>query len=268
MSWNGRILALAVLAAGLTPAAHAAPASRAGFGCGRITSQANRMICADLELSALDHKLNVDFRGMLRQGGADAGKLTADQDRWRRDVRDACFERSCIARAYRARDAEILAMGRRAASSPQTQAFPVPPPLWAKAQALIGSNCAGAFRDRNRFFVGFIPPRGFRPITLNGGVIEPLQKDGVRFAFLLQTPGASINACRVADVVALPPPARDDAFLECGGRAAAISGFAVRRKSRPPLESFWTVDEANGRLESEAPGVLGGIACHQPETGD
>jgi hypothetical protein len=228
------------------------------------------MICADPELSALDRKLNVEFRGALRHGGAGAAKLSAEQDRWRRDVRDACFERTCIARVYRARNAEILSAGRPAANpagAGQTQAFAVPPPLWARAQAFIGRNCADALTGRGRFFSGFTAPRGFLPITLNGGVVVPMQKDGVRFAFLLQTPGASITACRVADVVALPPPARDDALLECGGRTADISGFVVRRKSRPPLESFWSVDQANGHLEREAPSVLGGMACHQPETG-
>ena len=266
MNRFGRILAIgAALAPGIAPAAHP------GFDCARATSQIIRLICADPELSALDRKLNLDFRAIQHQGGVDAAKLATDQDRWRRDIRDACYDRPCIARVYRARDAEILTMSRKAASPasfPQTQAFAVPPPLWAQARAFVGRNCATVFKGRSRFFTGFSAPRGFLPITLNGGVVEPRQKDGVRFAFLLQTPGATIASCRVTDVVALPPPARDDAFLECGGRSADLLGFVVRRKSAPPAESFWSVDEANGHLEREAPAVLGGIACHQPETGD
>ena len=86
----------------------------AGFDCAKASSQVEKLICADPELSRLDDELAKDFEAIRREtSGIDGetGKPSfpfgRDQERWRTTVRDKCGNSACLAEAYRTRLAEV-----------------------------------------------------------------------------------------------------------------------------------------------------------------
>ena len=270
----GLRLAAALLLAGAGgPSPASAAPSGPSFDCSRVTSAVNRLICATPALGQADRKLADDFGSTLHQGGIDSRSLQADEDRWLAQVRNRCADAACLARAYAARDAAILAMSARAASPAayaETRPFAAPAADMAAARARLGASCAQVFPDAGRAFPGFVRPRGFSPINYRGGFVLVLKHGATRFAFLLDTPGPDLSACRVADMAVLPPASPGEAFQQCSATAADAFGFGLREKGRP-VTLFWSVDAANRKLVREPVGVLGGpnqLRCNEPETGD
>lgn len=86
--------------------ASSADAPNPSFDCSKASSSVEQMICADTELARLDSATADAFKA-ARAGSADPGSMSADQGHWRREVRDACEDSSCVGDAYRARLAEL-----------------------------------------------------------------------------------------------------------------------------------------------------------------
>lgn len=95
-------------AAQLEPAAVAAADAlpNPSFACAKASSRVEEMICADVELAALDRETADTFRN-VRANAVDAGAVSTAQGQWRRNVRDVCGDAACIRDAYRARLAEL-----------------------------------------------------------------------------------------------------------------------------------------------------------------
>jgi len=67
---------------------------------------AEAIICADVELQALDDTLEVFYRAALAQS-KEAAALRAGERRWLAEVRDRCGAKECVADAYRRRILEL-----------------------------------------------------------------------------------------------------------------------------------------------------------------
>jgi uncharacterized protein YecT (DUF1311 family) len=262
-------LVLAVLSA----SAHAADGP--SFDCARVSSHVNRLICASPELSALDRRLADHYRALAARPGIDVAALQRDEARWLREVRDPCPDAACVAQAYAVWDSILLARSHRAASpaaSAETQPFPVDPALLADAQALRGKVCA-AGEDVPRS-EGFLPVPGVLPVVRDDAVVLVRRHLDADFAVLLDTRHA---ACRMVDVVALPPHAQAGRLLQCDvpaneGSAAPLStGVGLRRPGQAAPFAYWEVDVAHGELIRQPLGVLGWsvrLHCRAPEIGD
>ena len=263
----------ACLALAGATAAHAADAP--SFDCARVTSQVNRMICASPDLALRDRDLADHFRALLGQPGTDAAALQREETRWLREVRDACEDAGCVARAYAARDAELLGRSRRAASpaaEDETRAFAVDPALWLDARALRGKACVPG-QDVPRA-AGYVPVPGSLPVVSNGSVVLARRHLAADFAILLDT---RHGACRVVDVVALPPHAQVGHLLQCtvpsdDGTASPLStGVGLRRPGQKAPVAYWEVDVEHGQFIRQPLGVLGwtqSMRCQEPETGE
>jgi len=264
---------LALLA--LLPGVAAWAADGPSFDCTRVTSQVNRMICASPELAARDRQLAEHFNNMLGQAAFDAAALKREEARWLRDVRDACQDAACVAQAYDARDAELLRRSRHAASpaaDSETQPFAVDAGLWTAARALRGNACASG-QDLPQA-AGYKPVPGALPVMFNGAVVRTRRKLGADFAFLLDT---RQGACRIVDVVALPPQAHAGNLLQCTVPAADGSstpqsvGVGLRRTGQKAPIAYWEVDIVAGQFVRQPLGVLGWpdrVRCQEPETGE
>ena len=279
--WRMRILDSALARPGALAAACclvALPACAAdgpSFDCARVGSQVNRMICASPELAALDRRLADHFRALQGQPGTDTAALQREEAAWLRDVRNPCVDAACVKRAYEARDAELLARSRRAASpaaADETQPFAVEPALWTAVQSLRGSRCE--FGDKLLAGSGFGPVPGALPVVSNGSVVVERRRQGADFAFLVDTRG---HGCRVVDVVALPPLAQAGRLLQCavppdaGAVDPLSTGVGLRRAGQKAPLAYWEVNLAAGQLIRQPLGVLGWtttLRCQEPETGE
>jgi uncharacterized protein len=96
---NIRIFALAAFLLSIiaVPAAHAA-----GFDCTKAATPAEKLICSDNKLSAMDSQLS-DLYAALTQGAYKRAGLVADQRLWLKTVRDSCDTVSCLHNAYQER---------------------------------------------------------------------------------------------------------------------------------------------------------------------
>jgi uncharacterized protein len=241
-----------------------AAAQHPSFDCSRVKSEVNKMICASSELSLLDNKLANDFDNARHQAGIDGRALQGEETQWLA-VRDRCTTSDCVARAYQARDAEILAESERASSPAaydETRPFPADVKLMAKAHAAVGKACAGAAD-----VPGFAVITGAQPTILRDGIIRAVADGDARFAFLIAHSGATAPDCLIEDVVALPDAARLGTYLQCTMPAYDLSGLGIRLPGHRDVAGFWTID--HGKLNRQPVGVLGGdIRCQQPESGE
>ena len=265
----------AIVLATIAAAASASAADGPSFDCTRVTSQVNRMICASPELAARDRQLADHFNNMLGQAAFDAATLRREEARWLRDVRDACEDAACIAQAYDARDAELLRRSRHAASPAadgETQPFVVDAGLWTAARSLRGDACAAG--EDLPPAAGYKPVPGALPVVYNGGVVRARRKLGADFAFLFDT---RRGACRIVDVVALPPQSQAGNLLQCtvpaddGSSTPQSVGVGLRRAGQKAPIAYWEVDVASGQLVRQPLGVLGWserVRCQEPETGE
>jgi uncharacterized protein len=270
----GRISLTALLWLGMQGAAFAAPSDASGpsFDCRRVHSSVNKLICATPDIAALDRKLANDFNNAKYQGGSDGKALQAAEDAWLRDVRNKCADAICLRSAYQARDAEVLDDSLRAASSAtyaDTLPFPVDRTVWSEVRSFVGQSCSANSHDLHIARSGFSTLKGFLTIVGPGGFfVEALEKNGARFAFLVQVADAS-GACTIRDVVVLPAPDKVNAYLQCNIEDVGM-GPGMRRTGKSDVVAFWTIDAQKSALQRQPVNVLGQgtIRCRQPESGD
>ena len=71
---------------------------RASFDCAKAGSDAERLICADRELAALDVRM-ADLYEMGLNSVADSNEFTGEQKVWL-SRRDACTDKQCLVVSY------------------------------------------------------------------------------------------------------------------------------------------------------------------------
>lgn len=76
------------------------------FDCAKVSTGAERLICGNQQLSAADVKLSQVYQAK-RERVLDKDQLKQQQIQWRRTVRDACSDSSCMLKAYQARITEL-----------------------------------------------------------------------------------------------------------------------------------------------------------------
>ena len=315
MSFNIRAAraVLVSMACALSALAHAATGP--SFDCAHVSSHVNKTICASPELSALDRQLALHYRVLLAQSGSEAAALQREEAKWLREVRDPCPDAACIEQAYAVWDAVLVARSRRLASaaaapasgpapalpiaapiappaaqatktsarpsvaaspSPaaaaETRPFAVEPALMADARALLGHACAPG--EDVPQAAGFTPVPGALPVVYNGSVVLARRHVAADFAFLLDT---RRDACRMVDVVALPPHAQVSNLLQCmvpsddGSTTPLSVGVGLRRQGQKAPVGYWEVDIAHGQFIRQPLGVLDWsdkVRCQEPEVGD
>lgn len=84
--------------------------ARPSFDCDRARTEAEKTVCGDLELAALDRELNAAFEAAVARG-ADRRALRAEQDDWLRIRERAAPSERRMAALYRSRIEELEAMG-------------------------------------------------------------------------------------------------------------------------------------------------------------
>jgi len=93
------------------PATEEAPAPSLkippSFNCKFAAARAEKLICGDEELAALDRELNRAYRQLDRTAGPLRQQIAAEQNGWRASERDACGDAACVADAMRQRIAVL-----------------------------------------------------------------------------------------------------------------------------------------------------------------
>jgi uncharacterized protein len=77
------------------------------FDCTKATQPAERLICANPEVSGLDEMLGRSYVVAVEKLAEAGSCLRTDQARWLRTVRNACGDDACLQRAYRLRLGEL-----------------------------------------------------------------------------------------------------------------------------------------------------------------
>jgi len=187
-------------------------------------------------------------------------------------VRNQCADAACLKAAYLARDVRILDESLRAASPAayaDTRPFPVDPAAWSQVRSFVGQSCSPDPHDLHIARAGFSTPKGFLLIVgPSGFFVEPLEKNGARFAFLVQVADGS-GACTIRDVAALPAPDKANTYLQCHIDDVGV-GPGMRLTGKGDVVAFWTIDVDKRALQRQPVDVLGQqtIHCQQPESGD
>jgi uncharacterized protein len=77
----------------------------ASFDCQKASSDPEKMVCADAELSKLDEQLAQTYRDALQALSKqdDKSQLIGQQKHWIADVRDRCKDAACLRTAYQSR---------------------------------------------------------------------------------------------------------------------------------------------------------------------
>jgi len=120
------------LAALLVPLVLAGRAQAQAFDCHAARSTAERMICADRKLGALDDHLDQAYRGALDVAAAPADLRTA-QRAWLKQ-RDACRAAACLTPLYQARLTALAATPRAATIAYRSADLGVTFPILANRQ--------------------------------------------------------------------------------------------------------------------------------------
>jgi hypothetical protein len=146
--------------------------------------------------------------------------------------------------------------------------FPAPDDLWAEVIAMIGQDCGG-LPGAHISRPGFTLIKGFLPLIYNYGLtIVPMEKAGVRFAFLTQLMDKA-TICKIRDVVTLPSAGQANALLQCSIDKIG-SGPGLRFAGRKAVVAFWTVDFANAKFVRQPMEIINHnkIRCQEPETAE
>lgn len=93
--WLPPLLLVLVLAVQAT-----APCA-AGFDCGKAATPLEKTICQDPALNALDEQLAAAYREAGQR--CSSVELKTEQQRWLKDIRNACRDAACLAAAYQKR---------------------------------------------------------------------------------------------------------------------------------------------------------------------
>jgi len=72
------------------------------FDCAKATTSPERMICSNKELAQADIRM-VQIYKAVRNNSPNKEVLTREQNNWRKNVRDACADATCMLRAYQDR---------------------------------------------------------------------------------------------------------------------------------------------------------------------
>jgi uncharacterized protein len=90
----------------LSAAVLAGPPAWSAIDCSRAKTGVDRLLCSSDRLARADQIMALAFRDAFqRTDRRDA--LLADQERWRKQVRDACNDVPCLMRAYEDRTSEL-----------------------------------------------------------------------------------------------------------------------------------------------------------------
>jgi uncharacterized protein YecT (DUF1311 family) len=85
------------------------------FNCKYAATRAEKLICGDDELAALDRELNRAYKQLDRTAGPLREQIAAEQRGWRIGQRDTCGDTACVADAMRQRiivlDAQRASLG-------------------------------------------------------------------------------------------------------------------------------------------------------------
>lgn len=83
----------------------------ASFDCGKATSEVEKIICGNDELSRLDESLNKAYLQALKRN--DIKKRTIERQRlWLKNERNACKDAECMKKAYETRIKELILSDR------------------------------------------------------------------------------------------------------------------------------------------------------------
>ncbi|PPD50455.1 MAG: hypothetical protein CTY16_01480 [Methylobacter sp.] len=74
----------------------------AGFDCAKASTEVEKIICANPQLSTFDEQL-----GKLYQAASKTAALKKAQQHWLRTQRDTCHDDTCLSKAYQQRIAEL-----------------------------------------------------------------------------------------------------------------------------------------------------------------
>lgn len=111
--------------AAVSPPAAAATDGKPSFNCAAAASEAEKLVCSDPALAALDRRLAEVYARASAAPGADQGRLAAEQHGWAKG-RDDCWksiERSrCVSEAYMTRTAQ-LQIDNGEAPAPEAAAY-------------------------------------------------------------------------------------------------------------------------------------------------
>jgi len=102
--WVGRraLLVSAMLIAAAVPARAAAATD-----CGKLRkTNIEMLLCSNERLARADNLMALAFRDAFRRT-EDPEALRSDQQRWTREVRDACNDVPCLMRAFEDRASEL-----------------------------------------------------------------------------------------------------------------------------------------------------------------
>lgn len=76
------------------------------FNCAKASTEVERLICGDRELSSLDVELNQLYQKVI-ESGKDAEGLKISQVEWRKSVRNKCEDKDCLVTAYKQRNSDL-----------------------------------------------------------------------------------------------------------------------------------------------------------------
>ncbi|HEV2597804.1 TIR domain-containing protein [Sphingopyxis sp.] len=90
------------------------------FNCKYAATRAEKLICGDDELAALDRELNRAYKQLDRTAGPLREQIATEQRSWRIGERDACGDAACVADAMRQRiivlDSQRASLGSETAA--------------------------------------------------------------------------------------------------------------------------------------------------------
>ena len=108
MGTNSNLVISAVL---LGLIAASSSAYSASFDCARVSTQIEKMICGNQELSDLDSKMEKAYKDVLGISDYRKGlEATSDQKKWIRVIRSSCRDVTCLKSAYLSRIDELNAL--------------------------------------------------------------------------------------------------------------------------------------------------------------
>ena len=97
-------------------------AQAASFDCTKALTPAEKMICADAELSKLDEELNAAYSNVLKEDGS-ATSMRITQKRWLKK-RNTCLDAACLITSYKQRTALLKASGLAPFKFTQNETLP------------------------------------------------------------------------------------------------------------------------------------------------
>ena len=82
----------------------------ASFDCSKARTPAEKMICANSELSGMDERLNTLFQKAMKQSAGRAKEVQQAEQQWMSQERNKCGNVACLSAAYKKRIAELEAV--------------------------------------------------------------------------------------------------------------------------------------------------------------